>query len=75
MVCRQNGQDEGNSGMQTEARPAERAAGLTAEELCRQYAERVYRFAAMISRGETEAEDLAQDALERAIRSLPRLPM
>lgn len=33
----------------------------------------VYKFAAMVSRGEVEAEDLAQEALLRAIRALPRL--
>lgn len=42
----------------------------TAAALCERYAERVYRFAAMVSRGDVEAEDLAQDALERAIRRL-----
>jgi len=41
---------------------------LTAAELCERYADRVYRFAAMVSRGSGEAEELAQDALERAIR-------
>jgi RNA polymerase sigma-70 factor (ECF subfamily) len=46
------------------------AAAITPEELCGRYAERVFRFAAMISRGEVEAEDLAQDALERAIRRI-----
>ena len=40
------------------------------EELCDRYAGRVYRFAAMIGRDANEAEDLAQDALERAIRGL-----
>jgi RNA polymerase sigma-70 factor (ECF subfamily) len=44
--------------------------GPTAIELCEQYAHRVYRYAAMVSRGDVEAEDLAQDALERAIRRL-----
>ena len=42
----------------------------TAVELCEQYAHRVYRYAAMVSRGAVEADDLAQDALERAIRRL-----
>lgn len=45
-------------------------AVLTAAELCDGYAARVYRFAAMVSRGSAEAEDLAQDALERAIRRI-----
>ena len=43
---------------------------LTAELLCARYAPRVYRFAAMVAAGEVEAEDLAQDALVHAIRSL-----
>ena len=42
----------------------------TAIELCERHAHRVYRYAAMVSRGDVEAEDLAQDALERAIRRL-----
>ena len=46
------------------------AAVPTALALCERYAQRVYRFAAMVSRGDVEAEDLAQDALERAIRRL-----
>src|SRR5438552_3051707 len=33
----------------------------------------MYKFAAMVSRGEVEAEDLAQKALLRAIHALPRL--
>ena len=45
---------------------------LTAELLCARYAQRVYRFAAMVAAGEVEAEDLAQDALVRAIRNLGR---
>ncbi len=43
---------------------------LTAERLCRDYAHRVYRVAAMVARGDVEAEDLAQEALIRAIRKL-----
>jgi RNA polymerase sigma-70 factor (ECF subfamily) len=42
----------------------------TAQQLCDLYTERVYRFAAMIGRSSQEAEDIAQDALERAIRGL-----
>jgi RNA polymerase sigma factor (sigma-70 family) len=45
---------------------------LTPEALCARYAERVYRFAAMVARGSAEAEDVAQEALERAIRKLDR---
>jgi RNA polymerase sigma factor (sigma-70 family) len=42
----------------------------TAEALCQTYAARVYRLAQLISRDTTDADDLAQDALERAIRGL-----
>jgi RNA polymerase sigma factor (sigma-70 family) len=45
---------------------------LTAELLCVRYSTRVYRFAAMVSTSAHDAEDLAQTALERAIRALPR---
>ncbi len=44
----------------------------TPEVLCRLYAERVYQFATMIARDDLEAEDLAQSALERALRALPQ---
>jgi RNA polymerase sigma factor (sigma-70 family) len=43
---------------------------LTAEMLCQTYAGRLYKFAQLISIDSTNAEDLAQDALERAIRGL-----
>jgi RNA polymerase sigma-70 factor (ECF subfamily) len=43
---------------------------LTAEQLCREYAPRVYRFAAMLARDTAAAEDLAQEALLHAIRRL-----
>src|SRR5689334_4816525 len=43
---------------------------LTADELCQNYAGRVYKFAQLISTDAGSAEDLAQDALERAIRGL-----
>lgn len=42
----------------------------TAEALCEAYAGRVYKFAQLISNDAADAEDLAQDALERAIRGL-----
>ena len=42
------------------------------DEFCDRYAGRVYRFAALLCRGGPDAEDLAQSALERAIRALPR---
>jgi RNA polymerase sigma-70 factor (ECF subfamily) len=48
------------------------AAPLTAETLCRLSAGRVYKFAQMVSRDSGDAEDLAQDALERAIRGLKK---
>jgi RNA polymerase sigma factor (sigma-70 family) len=43
---------------------------LTAEELCRTYSPKVCRFAAMIARTSQEADDLAQDALLRAVRAI-----
>jgi RNA polymerase sigma factor (sigma-70 family) len=45
---------------------------LTPDALCREYAARVYKFAQMISTDSAYAEDLAQDALERAIRGLKK---
>ena len=42
------------------------------EELCERYADRVYQFANMVARDDLEADDLAQTALERALRALPR---
>ena len=50
---------------------SEPAAGvLTAEELCRRYAPSVCRFAAMMARSSPDADDLAQDALLRAVRAV-----
>jgi len=43
---------------------------LTAEILCRLCARRVFKFAEMISTNSGDAEDLAQEALERSIRGL-----
>jgi RNA polymerase sigma-70 factor (ECF subfamily) len=43
---------------------------VTADALCETYAGRVYKFAQLVSSDSAEAEDLAQDALERAIRGL-----
>jgi RNA polymerase sigma-70 factor (ECF subfamily) len=43
---------------------------LTAEMLCQMSARRVFKFAQMISTSTGDADDLAQDALERAIRGL-----
>jgi RNA polymerase sigma-70 factor (ECF subfamily) len=53
-------------------RPANTSGGasLTVDELCRLYAGRINKFAQLISRDAADAEDLAQDALERAIKGL-----
>ena len=48
------------------------AISLSAGELCERYAARVYQFASMVAGSDLEAEDLAQSALERALRGLPR---
>jgi RNA polymerase sigma-70 factor (ECF subfamily) len=53
-----------------ESRPTATSPDLTAETLCEMYAKRIYKFAQMISTDSRNAEDLAQDALERAIRGL-----
>lgn len=45
------------------------ATPITPDDLCRLYAQDVCRFAAMMA-GPQDAEDLAQDALLRAVRSL-----
>ncbi len=44
----------------------------TPEELCRRYSGRVHRFALIVSGDHVDAEDLAQTALVRALRALPR---
>jgi len=46
------------------------SGALTPDELCRIYAPKVCRFAAMITRSSEEADDLAQDALLRAVRAI-----
>jgi DNA-directed RNA polymerase specialized sigma24 family protein len=51
---------------------SEPAISLSAGELCERYAARVYHFASMVAGSDLEAEDLAQSALERALRGLPR---
>jgi RNA polymerase sigma-70 factor (ECF subfamily) len=43
---------------------------LSPEELCRLYAPKVCRFAAIVARSSGEADDLAQDALLRAVRMI-----
>jgi RNA polymerase sigma-70 factor, ECF subfamily len=63
------GHDQRASGQPVEARDDR---PLTPEALCAGYARRVYRFAAMVAAGDVEAEDLAQDALVRAIRNIGR---
>jgi RNA polymerase sigma factor (sigma-70 family) len=46
------------------------AKPLTVDGLCQTYAGPVYKFAQLVSIDASSAEDLAQDALERAIRGL-----
>lgn len=48
-------------------------AALNGAELCERYADRIYRFAAMLCANQSDAEDLAHDAVVRAIRGLPSL--
>jgi RNA polymerase sigma-70 factor (ECF subfamily) len=45
---------------------------VTPEQLAHQYGGRVLRFAAMVSRNQADTEDLAQDALLKAMRALPQ---
>jgi RNA polymerase sigma-70 factor (ECF subfamily) len=47
-----------------------RSAAITAEELCRLYAPDVCRFAAVMAGSPADADDLAQEALLRAVRGL-----
>ena len=47
-------------------------ACIGVDELCDRYAARVYRFAALLCQNLPDADDLAQSALERAIRALSR---
>src|SRR6266581_3449076 len=47
-----------------------RPAILSAEELCRRHAASVCRFAALVAPNANEADDLAQDALLRAVRAV-----
>jgi RNA polymerase sigma-70 factor (ECF subfamily) len=47
---------------------AEPRPRLTAASLCAEYAERVYRYAAIVSKRDTEVDDLAHDAMVRAIQ-------
>src|SRR5438046_521648 len=41
---------------------------LTAASICAEYGDRIYRFASMIAKGDVEPEDLAHDAILRAIQ-------
>lgn len=45
---------------------------LTADELCDRYGDRVQLFASMVARGSVEADDIAQEALLRALGGLHR---
>ena len=45
---------------------------LTAEDVCRTYSPMVCRFAAMAAGSDLDADDLAQDALLKAVRNLDR---
>ena len=45
----------------------------TPEAMIDEYCERVHRFAAMVSRGDQDSSDLAQEALARALRRCPSL--
>lgn len=45
---------------------------ITAEDLCTRYAASISRFAALTASSRDEAEDIAQDALLKAVRALDR---
>jgi RNA polymerase sigma-70 factor (ECF subfamily) len=49
---------------------ASTSGAITAEELCEMYAQSVCRFAALAAGSTADADDLAQEALLRAVRSL-----
>ncbi len=53
------------------ADPSPTATRLSAEEVCRDYAPRVYRMARRMVRSEVDAEDLTQDVLLKVVRNLP----
>ena len=46
--------------------------GLTADELVTRYWARTHRFAAMVTRNDEDAADVAQEAMERVLRNLHR---
>jgi RNA polymerase sigma-70 factor (ECF subfamily) len=54
----------------TESPPRHAAGPLTPERLAEEYAPLVYRFSAMVCRDRAQGEDLAQEALLRAMRAL-----
>lgn len=57
--------------MEATLRPTQpRTDAVTAEEVCRVYAPSVCRFAALMAGRAQDAEDLAQEALLRAVRSV-----
>lgn len=51
--------------------PEDRSPPVTPDDLCDRYLDQVYRFAAMVSGERGDAEDLAQEAMLRAVRGLP----
>ena len=53
-------------------RSATSELGITPSDLCEHHGARVYKFATMVAATRQDADDLAQDALERAIRGLAR---
>jgi RNA polymerase sigma factor (sigma-70 family) len=56
----------------TETSPPPAPGPLTPERLAEEFAPLVYRFSAMVCRDRAQSEDLAQDALLRAMRALHR---
>jgi RNA polymerase sigma-70 factor (ECF subfamily) len=58
------------SELATEVEPPRGPGPLTPERLAEAYAPLVYRFSAMVCRDRSQSEDLAQDALLRAMRAL-----
>lgn len=45
---------------------------ITAEDLCLQFSAQVFKFANVLAHDASEAEDIAQEALIKAMRALPR---
>lgn len=63
-----SGVDDVATALPRKSRSPAIAAPITADWLCAEYAGRVSKFARLVSEDSTTAEDLAQDALERAIK-------